>query len=77
MTPGDGSAPDGAAEAIVLAGGRASRLGGIDKPRLRVGQETLLGGVLRALTDAGCRRIIVAGPPPRTEAAPRADTDDA
>lgn len=62
MTPGGAAAPGGTAEAIVLAGGRASRLGGIDKPRLRVGQETLLDGVIRALTDAGCRRIVVAGP---------------
>ncbi|MGO1850119.1 molybdenum cofactor guanylyltransferase, partial [Microbacterium sp.] len=62
MTPNDGSAPNGAVEGIVLAGGRASRLDGIDKPRLRVGDGTLLDGVIRALRDAGCRRIVVAGP---------------
>jgi len=49
-------------DAIVLAGGRASRLGGIDKPRIEIGGRTLLDGVLDALASAGCDRIVVAGP---------------
>lgn len=51
-----------AADAIVLAGGRASRLGGVDKPRLDVGGATLLDGAISAAVDAGCQRIVVAGP---------------
>ncbi|MDQ1644151.1 MAG: molybdenum cofactor guanylyltransferase, partial [Cryptosporangiaceae bacterium] len=47
--------------AIVLAGGRASRLGGVHKPGLRIGGATLLDRVLAAATGAGTR--IVVGPP--------------
>lgn len=49
-------------DAIVLAGGRASRLGGIDKPRIEIGGRTLLDGLLDALAAAGCDRIVIAGP---------------
>ncbi|MDP5181501.1 molybdenum cofactor guanylyltransferase [Blastococcus sp. BMG 814] len=46
--------------AVVLAGGRAERLGGQAKPQLRVGGRTLLGAVLDAVADA--RRRVVVGP---------------
>jgi molybdopterin-guanine dinucleotide biosynthesis protein A len=47
--------------AIVLAGGRGSRLGGVHKPGLRIGGATLLDRVLAAATGATAR--IVVGPP--------------
>ncbi|MEV7416018.1 NTP transferase domain-containing protein [Streptomyces sp. NPDC089919] len=46
-------------DAIVLAGGAASRLGGADKPGLRVGARTLLDRVLAACADA--RTTVVVG----------------
>ena len=47
---------------IILAGGRAARLGGQDKPGLVIGDRTLLGSVIRAGTGAGTRQVIVVGP---------------
>ncbi|MFL6072349.1 MAG: molybdenum cofactor guanylyltransferase [Mycobacteriales bacterium] len=47
-------------DAVILAGGRGSRLGGVDKPALEVGDRTLLERVLAAVTGAG--RVVVAGP---------------
>jgi len=47
---------------IVLAGGRAARLGGADKPALVVGGRTLLAAVLAAGAGAGARPVIVVGP---------------
>ncbi len=47
--------------ALVLAGGRAARLGGQVKPQLEVGGRTMLGTVLAAVADA--ERRIVVGPP--------------
>lgn len=46
-------------DAIVLAGGRAARLGG-DKPNVHVGGQRLLDHVLGATTRA--RRVVVVGP---------------
>lgn len=46
--------------AVVLAGGRASRLGGVDKPGLTIGDRTLLDGVLVACL--GAEPIVVVGP---------------
>ncbi|NEK86214.1 NTP transferase domain-containing protein [Blastococcus saxobsidens] len=46
--------------AVVLAGGRASRLGGRPKPQLEVGGRSLLAAVLGAVADA--RRRVVVGP---------------
>ncbi|MGY1916099.1 molybdenum cofactor guanylyltransferase [Blastococcus sp. SYSU DS0973] len=46
--------------AVVLAGGRAQRLGGQAKPQLRVGGRTMLAAVLTAVGDAAQR--IVVGP---------------
>ncbi|KRC66337.1 hypothetical protein ASE12_17175 [Aeromicrobium sp. Root236] len=48
-------------DAIVLAGGRGSRLGGVDKAALELDGETLLARTLRAVDGAG--RVIVAGDP--------------
>ncbi|GAA3886297.1 molybdenum cofactor guanylyltransferase [Saccharothrix violaceirubra] len=47
-------------DAIVLAGGRGSRLGGVDKAALVVGGRTLLERALDAVRGAG--RTIVVGP---------------
>lgn len=47
------------AAAIVLAGGRGRRLGGVDKPALRIGDRTLLGIALAAVAGAPA---IVVGP---------------
>jgi molybdopterin-guanine dinucleotide biosynthesis protein A len=47
-------------DAIVLAGGTARRLGGVDKPALDVGGSTLLDRALAAAGDA--RRLVVVGP---------------
>jgi molybdopterin-guanine dinucleotide biosynthesis protein A len=49
-------------DAVVLAGGRGTRLGGTDKPGLIVGGQTLLGAVVSAVTSAGADRIVVVGP---------------
>ena len=49
-------------DAVVLAGGRSSRLGGTDKPGLVVGGQTLLGSVVSAMTSAGAGRVVVVGP---------------
>jgi molybdopterin-guanine dinucleotide biosynthesis protein A len=46
--------------AVVLAGGRAVRLGGKAKPQLEVGGRTMLAAVLAAVADA--ERRIVVGP---------------
>ena len=47
--------------ALVLAGGRAARLGGLPKPQLEVGGRSMLAAVLAAVVDASPR--IVVGPP--------------
>ncbi|WP_031002997.1 DUF6457 domain-containing protein [Streptomyces sp. NRRL F-5727] len=48
-------------DAVVLAGGAARRLGGVDKPGVRVGGLALLDRVLGAC--AGARRTVVVGDP--------------
>lgn len=50
-------------DAVVLAGGAARRLGGSDKPGVRVGGRTLLDRVLAACPDAG-RTVVVGDPRP-------------
>ncbi|WP_101253950.1 NTP transferase domain-containing protein [Streptomyces barkulensis] len=47
-------------DAVVIAGGAARRLGGVDKPALTVGGRTLLDRVLDACADAA--RTVVVGP---------------
>ena len=48
-------------DAIVLAGGDAARLGGVDKPALDVGGRTLLHRVVSAARAAAT--VVVVGPP--------------
>ncbi|WP_249667400.1 molybdenum cofactor guanylyltransferase [Cellulomonas fengjieae] len=48
-------------DAIVLAGGRARRLGGVSKPDVRVGGVALLDHALAAV--AGATAAVVVGPP--------------
>ncbi|MET7933388.1 NTP transferase domain-containing protein [Streptomyces sp. NPDC005322] len=50
----------GAYDAVILAGGAARRLGGVDKPALRVGGRALLDRVLGACRGAG--ETVVVGP---------------
>ena len=57
------AAPAVAYDAVVLAGGAARRLGGADKPGLRVGGRALLDRVLGACADAGTT-VVVADPRP-------------
>ncbi|MFB8009028.1 NTP transferase domain-containing protein [Nocardia sp. NPDC056000] len=47
-------------DAIVLAGGRASRMGGVDKPAIVVGGRSMLDAALSAVSDR--TRIVVVGP---------------
>ncbi|GAB2931749.1 NTP transferase domain-containing protein [Streptomyces mayteni] len=47
-------------DAVILAGGAARRLGGADKPAVRVGGRTLLDRVVGACPDAA--RVVVVGP---------------
>ena len=47
-------------EAVIVAGGRATRMGGVDKPALTVGGRRLLDTALASVT--GCARITVVGP---------------
>ena len=47
--------------AIILAGGRATRLGGVDKPSLMVGGVSLLERVVNAAAGAGCAPIVIVG----------------
>ncbi|TDE94180.1 molybdenum cofactor guanylyltransferase [Occultella glacieicola] len=53
-----------ARDVIVLAGGRAERLGGASKPQVRVGGQTLLERVLAAASDDAGHpvRAVVVGP---------------
>ncbi|MFF3354597.1 NTP transferase domain-containing protein [Streptomyces sp. NPDC002917] len=54
-------------DAIVLAGGAAKRLGGADKPAVRVGGRALLDRVLAACADAATT-VVVGGRRPTTRA---------
>ena len=54
---------DVAYDAVVLAGGAARRLGGVDKPGVRVGGRPLLDRVLAACADARTT-VVVADPRP-------------
>lgn len=58
-------------DAVVLAGGGASRMGGANKPALLVGEQSLLDRVLGALRGAVSGRLIVVGaiPPMRRDQA--------
>ncbi|MFC7878985.1 molybdenum cofactor guanylyltransferase [Isoptericola sp. NPDC057391] len=64
MTPDDTAParPDVRHDAVVLAGGRASRLGGVPKPTVVLDGATLLDRALAAARDAD--RTVVVGPDP-------------
>ncbi|MCC4909009.1 molybdenum cofactor guanylyltransferase [Microbacterium sp. cx-59] len=49
--------------AIVLAGGRATRLDGVDKPALEVGGISLLERAVAAAQAAGAASVVIVGPP--------------
>lgn len=49
-------------EAILLAGGRGSRVDGAAKPLFRVGGTTLLAAAIAAARAGGAERIVVAAP---------------
>ncbi|WP_375385672.1 molybdenum cofactor guanylyltransferase [uncultured Microbacterium sp.] len=56
--------------AILLAGGRGARMGGIDKPRLEVGGRTLLDAAIAAAGAVGAHPIVAVGPAARPSVAP-------
>lgn len=45
-------------DAVILAGGGARRLGGVDKPAVRIGAESLLDRVLAAVDAAGTTVVV-------------------
>ena len=61
MTSSSPSQAGSFAAAIVVAGGRARRMGGVDKLALPVGDRSLLDRVLAA-AQPRCRRLVVVGP---------------
>lgn len=58
-----GAGPAGTLGAILLAGGRATRVDGAAKPLFEVGGRTLLEGAVAAASEAGAHPIAVVGPP--------------
>ncbi|MFC9560099.1 molybdenum cofactor guanylyltransferase [Agromyces sp. NPDC056965] len=70
MDPGAAAAPRPGAharaftlDAVILAGGRSSRLGGTPKAELEVGGIRLVDLAVAAALEAGAGRTVVAGPP--------------
>lgn len=55
--------PAAALDAVILAGGRGSRLGGRDKASIEVDGESLLRRAVDGARSAGCREVVVVGPP--------------
>jgi len=49
--------------ALVLAGGRARRLGGADKPGIAIGGRQMVTSVAAAAAGAGAGHVVVVGPP--------------
>jgi molybdopterin-guanine dinucleotide biosynthesis protein A len=70
---GNGGAAE-AADAVVLAGGLARRLEGVDKPALEIGGVSLLDRVLEACAEA--RDVVCVGPPRETRRAVRWTRED-
>jgi molybdopterin-guanine dinucleotide biosynthesis protein A len=60
--PTAASVEDAVLDAVVLAGGRASRLGGIDKPSLVIRGARLVDHAVGAATAAGAGQVILVGP---------------
>jgi len=48
--------------AVVLAGGRATRLGGADKPAITIQGRSLLSTAVRAALNVGTSRVVIVGP---------------
>ena len=48
-------------DALILAGGRGTRLGGVNKPELLLHGQRLVDRVIHAARDAGAVRVVVAG----------------
>ncbi|MCB1273579.1 MAG: NTP transferase domain-containing protein, partial [Leucobacter sp.] len=63
MSAGSGSGASTAFDAIVLAGGRGSRLGAVDKAALELRERRLVDRAVAACRAAGAARVIVVGPP--------------
>jgi molybdopterin-guanine dinucleotide biosynthesis protein A len=63
MAGAAGSLEPGQIAAVVLAGGRARRLGGADKPGFRISGRSLLATVTTAAIEAGACRVVIVGPP--------------
>lgn len=53
-------------DVLILAGGAARRLGGVDKPMLEIGGSTLLDRVIEACAASTTGHVIVVGPPRAT-----------
>lgn len=53
---------DGSLAAIVLAGGRATRMGGAVKPLIDLDGRSLIARAVAAAVDAGCAPVVVVGP---------------
>ncbi|KAB1655650.1 NTP transferase domain-containing protein [Pseudoclavibacter chungangensis] len=70
MTGPTTTAPDRPTLAIVLTGGRGSRLGGVEKALVQHAGTTLLESTLRALARGGALRVVLVGPhePPEAPA---------
>ncbi|MBN9606958.1 MAG: NTP transferase domain-containing protein [Actinomycetales bacterium] len=51
-------------DAVVLAGGRSRRLGGLAKATLELDGEPLVARAVRIALEAGARRVVVVGPDP-------------
>lgn len=68
------SPAEGVFDAVVLAGGLARRLDGVDKPALEIGGVTLLDRVLEACVEA--RTVVCVGPPRGTRRAVRWTRED-
>jgi molybdopterin-guanine dinucleotide biosynthesis protein A len=49
-------------DAVILAGGKAARMAGVDKPGLSVGGTAMLVLVAQAAATAGAKRLIIVGP---------------
>jgi len=60
VEPGSTAWPLASDAAILLGGGRASRLGGVDKPAIVVGDRSLADHAFEAVR--GCRPVIAVGP---------------
>ena len=59
---GPANAPVATCDAVVLAGGRGTRLGGVDKAAILLNGERMVDRVVAAARDIGAIRVVVVGP---------------